>query len=158
MFNDAWELQVYSIKKMPVVFCISFRLENFKIAESYPYKDKSRDSSVGIALGYGLDDRGSRFRFSAGARNFSLHRVQNGSGVHQPPIQWVPGALSLGVKRPLHEADHSPPSSSEVKEWVELYLHSLNMPSWRGAPLKHGDNFTFYLYLTHIRNSWYFPS
>jgi hypothetical protein len=23
-----------------------------------------------------------------------------------------------------HEADHSPPSSAEVKEWVELYLHS----------------------------------
>jgi len=28
----------------------------------------------------------------------------------------VPGALSLGVKRPGHEADHSPPSSAEVKE------------------------------------------
>jgi hypothetical protein len=43
----------------------------------------SRDSSVGIALGYGLDDRGSRVRFLAGAGNFSLHhRVQNGSGTH----------------------------------------------------------------------------
>jgi hypothetical protein len=41
------------------------------------------DSSVGIALGYGLDDRGSRVRFPAGAGNFSLHhRVQNGSGAH----------------------------------------------------------------------------
>jgi hypothetical protein len=28
---------------------------------------------------------------------------------------WVPGALSLGVKRPEREADHSPPSSAEVK-------------------------------------------
>jgi hypothetical protein len=54
----------------------------------------------------------------------------------QPPIQWVPGALSLGVKRPGHEADHSPPSSADVKEWVELYLHSPNTPSWRGAQLK----------------------
>jgi hypothetical protein len=44
---------------------------------------KSRDSSVGIALSYGLDDRGSRFRFPAGAGNFSLHRVRNGSGAHQ---------------------------------------------------------------------------
>jgi hypothetical protein len=34
----------------------------------------------------------------------------------QPPIQWVPGALALGVKRPGREADHSPPSSAEVKE------------------------------------------
>jgi hypothetical protein len=45
-------------------------------------------------------------------------------GPTQPPIQWVLGALSLGVKRPGHEADHSPPSSAEFKEWVELYLHS----------------------------------
>jgi hypothetical protein len=41
------------------------------------------DSSVGIALGYGLDDRGSRVRFPTGAGNFSHHhRVQNGSGAH----------------------------------------------------------------------------
>jgi hypothetical protein len=33
------------------------------------------------------------------------------------------------------EADHSPLSSAEVKEWVELYLHSPNTPSWRGAQL-----------------------
>jgi hypothetical protein len=44
---------------------------------------RSRDSSVGIALGYGLDDRGSRVRFPAGAGNFSLHyRVKNGCGAH----------------------------------------------------------------------------
>jgi hypothetical protein len=34
----------------------------------------------------------------------------------QPPIQWVPGALSLGVKRPGGEADHSPPSNVGVKK------------------------------------------
>jgi hypothetical protein len=33
-----------------------------------------------------------------------------------PPIQWVPGALSLGVKRVGREADHSPPPRAEVKE------------------------------------------
>jgi hypothetical protein len=50
----------------------------------YMVKDnKIRDSSVGTALGYGLDDRGSRVRFPAGAGNFSLHhRVQNSSWVH----------------------------------------------------------------------------
>jgi 5-methylcytosine-specific restriction endonuclease McrA len=69
-------------------------------------------------------------------------------GPTQPPIQWVPGALSLGVKRPGREADHSPPSSAEVKECVELYLHSPNTPSWRGAQLKkHRDNFTYTFYL-----------
>jgi len=47
----------------------------------------------------------------------------------QPPIQWVPGNLSLGIKRPGREADRSPPSSTEVKEYLELYHHSPNMPS-----------------------------
>jgi hypothetical protein len=65
----------------------------------------------------------------------------NRVGPIQAPIQWVPGALSLGIKRPGREADRSPPSSTEVKEWVELYLHSPNRPSWRGAQLKHRDNF-----------------
>jgi len=37
-------------------------------------------------------------------------------GPTQPPIQWVQGAFSLGVKRSGHEADNSPPSSAEVKE------------------------------------------
>jgi hypothetical protein len=46
-------------------------------------------------------------------------------GPTQPPIQWVPGALSLGVKRSGREVGHSPQSGSEVKECVELYLHSL---------------------------------
>jgi hypothetical protein len=64
-------------------------------------------------------------------------------GPTRPPIQWVPGALSLGVKQPGREADQSPPSSAKVKECVDLYLHSSNTPSWRGAQLKHRDNFTF---------------
>jgi hypothetical protein len=42
----------------------------------------------------------------------------------------------MGVKRPGREADHSYPSSADVKEWVELYLHSPSTPSWRGAQLK----------------------
>jgi hypothetical protein len=36
-----------------------------------------------VVLGYGLDDRGSRVRFPAGAGNFSLHhRIRNGCGAH----------------------------------------------------------------------------
>jgi hypothetical protein len=95
---------------------------------------KSRDSSVGIALGYGLNDRGSRVRFPVRAGNFSLHhRVQNGSGAHPASYPMGNRGSSLRVKRPVCEADHSPPSSAEGKEWVELYIHSPNMPSWRGA-------------------------
>jgi hypothetical protein len=48
---------------------------------------------VGIALGYGLDGRGFRVRFPAGAGNFSLHhRVQNGSGAH--PVSYPMGTRS----------------------------------------------------------------
>jgi hypothetical protein len=37
----------------------------------------------------------------------------------QPPIQWVPGALSPRVKRPGCEVDHSPPTTAEVKKmWI----------------------------------------
>jgi hypothetical protein len=65
---------------------------------------ESRDSSVGIALGYGLDDRGSRVRVPAGAGNFSLHhRVQNRSGTHPAfyPMgtRWsFPGGKAAGVQ------------------------------------------------------------
>jgi len=34
---------------------------------------------------------------------------------HRPPIQWVPGVLAAGVKRPGRESDHSPQSSAELK-------------------------------------------
>jgi hypothetical protein len=52
--------------------------------------NQSRDSSVGIVLGYGLDDRGSRVRFPARAGNFFLrHRIQNGSGAH--PASYLMG-------------------------------------------------------------------
>jgi hypothetical protein len=43
------------------------------------------------------------------------------------------------------EADHSPPYSAEVKECVELYLHSPSAPSWRGAQLG-GAQGQLYLY------------
>jgi hypothetical protein len=36
-------------------------------------------------------------------------------GHTQPLIQWVPGAVSLGMKLPRRETDHSPPSSDKLK-------------------------------------------
>jgi hypothetical protein len=36
---------------------------------------------------------------------------------------------------------------------VELYLHSPNTPSWRGAQLKHRDNFTFNRFFENITKS-----
>jgi hypothetical protein len=85
----------------------------------------NRGSSVGIATGNGLDDRMIGVRFAAGLGILLIITASRPAlGPTQPPIQWVPGALSLGVKRPGRKADHSPPTNAEVKECVELYLHS----------------------------------
>jgi hypothetical protein len=86
---------------------------------------------------YVLDDRGSRVRFLAEAGNLSL--LSGPPGLLSNAYR---GALSLGVKRPGREADHSPPPSAEVKEWVELYLHSPHNVFMVWCLVKHKDNFT----------------
>jgi hypothetical protein len=69
-----------------------------------------------MALGYGLDFWGSRVRFPAGAGNFSLHhRVQNASGANPASYPMDTGGSFPEIKQPGPEADHSPPSSVEVK-------------------------------------------
>jgi hypothetical protein len=53
---------------------------------------------------------GSRiFLFAAAVSRLALAPTQ-------PPIPWVPGALSPGIiKQPQSKADHSPPSIAEAK-------------------------------------------
>jgi hypothetical protein len=55
-----------------------------------------------------------------GVKNFLFSRSSRPAlRSTQPPLQWVPGALSPGVKRPGREVDHSPPTSAEVKKmWI----------------------------------------
>jgi hypothetical protein len=86
----------YHVHKIPLVDRMLIQLSPFHALKLFlkitfniilfapsSLKGQSCDSSVGIALGYGLEDRGSRVRFPAGAGNFSLHhRVQNSSGTH----------------------------------------------------------------------------
>jgi hypothetical protein len=70
---------------------------------------------VGIATGYGLYDRGIGVPSPGRVKNF-LFSVSSrpALGSTQHPIQWVPR-----VKRPRREADHSPPTSAEVKKiWI----------------------------------------
>jgi hypothetical protein len=70
-----------------------------------------RDSSVGIATGYGLDGPGIESRWGAG---FFAH-VQTGPGAH--PAFFTMGTGSFpAVKRPGRGADHPPHSSDEVKK------------------------------------------
>jgi hypothetical protein len=44
-----------------------------------------------------------------------LHEVQTGSGAKSISCPVGTGAVSLGVKRTVREADHSPPSGAEVR-------------------------------------------
>ena len=81
-----------------------------------------RDSSVGIATRYGLVGPGMESRWG---RDFP-HPSGPALGPTHPPIQWVPG-LSSGVKQPGRGVDHPPPSRTELKERVEVYICS---PFW----------------------------
>jgi hypothetical protein len=69
-----------------------------------------------------LQARGPRDRRSSPGtvKNFLLSTWSRPVlGSSQPPIQWVPGTLSPRVKRQGREADHSPPTSAEVKKmWI----------------------------------------
>jgi hypothetical protein len=78
---------------------------------------KNRDSSDGIATGTAWSIGVLRFdsRRGLGIFLFTTESTQ-ALGLTQPPIPRVSWALSLGVKRPGQEADHSPPFSTKVKE------------------------------------------
>jgi hypothetical protein len=87
-------------------------VEYKEVGGTYGYQSlwtRSRGSSVGIAMGYGLDDRDSipgrgKKLFSTPQRLDQL---------------WCPRSLISsgykGLKWPGPEADHSPPCSAEVK-------------------------------------------
>jgi hypothetical protein len=75
-----------------------------------------RDSSVGIAILYGLDGTGIESRWG---RDFP-HPSRPALGPTQLPIQWVQDYL--GLKRPGRGVHHPPPSRAEGEGRVELYI------------------------------------
>jgi hypothetical protein len=82
------KVYVYTISPPIIRIYAAFLLLYFNLFNLY----WSRDSSVGIALGYGLDVCSSRVGLPEGAGNFSLHhRVQNGSGAH-------PASYPMGIR------------------------------------------------------------
>jgi hypothetical protein len=76
----------------------------------------SRHYSVDVLMGYGLNGRssipgmGKFFLFSIASRLALGHTL-----AFHPITQWVPGAISSGTELPRRKADHSHPSSAEVK-------------------------------------------
>jgi hypothetical protein len=104
----------------------------------------SRDSSVGIVTGYGMDDRGVGVRVPVGSRIVPSPR--------RPDRFWGPpsllfnghGRLSPWIKRPGRETDNS--LQLVPKSRIRGSIHPLpHTPSWRSAQLvKHRDNFIFF--------------
>jgi hypothetical protein len=67
--------------------------------------------------GYGLDESGVGDGVPVGGKYFSSPQRPDLLWGHiQLPIHWVTGLFPQGIKRSKREADHSPPSSAEVKE------------------------------------------
>jgi hypothetical protein len=84
----------------------------------YPEDGGSRDSAASIATALLAGEWRGRSSSSARVINFLFSASSRPAlGPTQPPIQWVPGVISLGVKRLGRQA--SPPTSAEVKNtWI----------------------------------------
>jgi hypothetical protein len=95
------------------------------------YQIKEPGQLNGIALSYGLDDRELESRHELG---FFLHTTafRPALGPTQPPIQWVRGALSLGVKWPGRKAHFHVVPMAIMRGAIPPFP---NIPSWRGAQL-----------------------
>jgi hypothetical protein len=72
-----------------------------------------------MVTGYGPDGRRIGVRVPAGDIFLFPTPSRPILGLIQPPIEWIPGALSPGVKRMGCKSDHSPPTSAEAKNaWI----------------------------------------
>jgi hypothetical protein len=68
----------------------------------------------------GWTTEGSEFESRYGQEFSLLHVVQTGSGVHPTSYPTCIGGSFSGGKRLGREADHSPPTSTEVKKmWID---------------------------------------
>jgi hypothetical protein len=76
----------------------------------------SRDSVVGIATSYGLDDRGVGVRVPIDKKFSVLKIVQTGSEIHPTSYPMGTGGSFPGGEVVAREVEHSPPTSAEVKK------------------------------------------
>jgi hypothetical protein len=66
---------------------------------------------------------GGRSSSPSGVKNLYFSRsLRSAVGPTQPPIQWVPGAISSMVERPGSEADHSPPFIAGQETWFYISI------------------------------------
>jgi hypothetical protein len=94
-----------------------------------------RKSRIAQWYSAGLRSGRSEVRVLAVAGNIFLqHRVQAGSVANPASYPMGTRALFLGVKRPGREADHSPPSSAEIKNtWSFTSTPHYAFTTWRSV-------------------------
>jgi hypothetical protein len=105
-----------------VVSCFTFRQCFYYIRSQLPTQSKWLRQ---LRLCPGLDEWSS----IPGRGNDDIFLFATASrpalGPTQPPIQWVPGSLTPGAKRPERETDNSPQFSAEVKNaWSYTSTHT----------------------------------
>jgi hypothetical protein len=96
-------------------------------------RERERRKSIFLGSLFGLWTGRQRDRSSSLGRGniFPLHVVQTGTGPTQPPIQWILGTLSSGVKRAGSEGDHPPPTSDEIKNmWIYKFIPPYAFMAW----------------------------
>jgi hypothetical protein len=71
-----------------------------------------------------------------------------------PPLQWVPGAVSPGVKRPGRESDHSPPPVQRSRRRGAISPPQYVFIAW--CLVKHRENST--LGSAEVENAWNYTS
>jgi hypothetical protein len=111
----AWQLFHFYENEMAVYFRNKCSYRTLQSLQLIPHikQLQSRGSAVGIETGYGLDGGRVGVRVSVESR-IVFTALRPALGPTQPPIQWV-----LGAKRPVREADPSPPTGAEVqKTWI----------------------------------------
>jgi hypothetical protein len=124
--------------------------ESIRGRNSLPDLNKEHPSPINfkIATGYRLEDRGVGIRVPVRSRIFTSHVVQTGSLVHSTSYTMGTAGSFPGVKRPGREADHSPPTSTEVKTmWI--YTSTSPYAFMTQCLVKHRDNFTLPLPIKH---------
>jgi hypothetical protein len=96
-----------------------------QMIQNYQFRNKTDSMEANIFYIY------SSVGLISGTERDFLSSTVSGSVLRpgQPPIQWVPGLISPGIKRPKREFDLSHPCSAEVK-YDEALPPVPHMSSW----------------------------
>jgi hypothetical protein len=94
----------------------------------------------GTALGYGMESRQGLEILLTSASRAALGPTQS--------IQWVSGAISLGVKRPERKPNHSSQSSAEVRNaWSYTSTPPIALMAWCSVKKSTGTTLPYLVYL-----------